>query len=247
MAEAKRRGDFAEARRLLASVREAMREHNPNAPEDPYIIQQLALVTYKSKQPTPTAALKEARDLLLTLDPERSNDTETLGLWGAVHKRLWEETGDDSYLNQAVRAYACGFYLRNDYYNGINLAYLLNVRAAHAQSPAEAVADFVEAQRVRREVLSVCERWLDENPAPSGRRATKKATDEYLSNKYWVVATQAEAYLGTGQTAKANKTYKEAYSIAPEPWMTDSTEQQRKKLKELLANSPLKYVRTDGD
>jgi hypothetical protein len=149
MAEAKRRGDFAEARRLLSSVREAMREHNPNAPEDPYIIQQLALVTYKSEQPTPAAALTEARDLLLALDPERSNDTETLGLWGVVHKRLWEETGDAGHLDHAVRAYACGFYLRNDYYNGINLAYLLNVRAAHAKDRAEAIADFVEARPPR--------------------------------------------------------------------------------------------------
>ena len=59
-------------------------------PEDPYIIQRLALLTYKSKYPTEEAALKEARELLLVLNPETSNDTETLGLWGAVHKRLWD-------------------------------------------------------------------------------------------------------------------------------------------------------------
>jgi len=243
--EAKSRGDFAEARRLLSSARATMKKHNAGAPENPYIIQQLALATYKSEEPTPLAALEEARELLMTLGPETSNDTETLGLWGAVHKRLWEETGNAGHLDAAVRAYACGYYLRNDYYNGINLAFLLNVRAAHAASRAEAISDFVQAQRVRREVIAICERWLAENPAPAGRKATRKATDEHLRNKYWVVATQAEAYLGTGQTAKANKTYKEAYSFAPEKWMVDSTEPQRRKLKELLADSPLKYVKTD--
>ena len=240
--EAKGRGDFIEAKRLLTSVRAAMRESGSDAPEDPYIIQQLALVTYKSKHPTPVAALEEARDLLRTLDPERSSDTETLGMWGAVHKRLWDETGGRTHLDEAVSGYERGFYLRHDYYNGINYAYLLNVRAAHAASRAEAVADFVQAGRIRHKVLSICERWLAENPAPTGKKATKKALNEYLSLKYWVVATQAEAYLGTGQTAKANKTYKDAYSFAPEGWMKDATEPQRKKLKALLDDSPLKYV-----
>ncbi|MBV8858479.1 MAG: DUF4071 domain-containing protein [Acidobacteria bacterium] len=245
VADARSRKDFAEAKALLTSIRAAMQESSASATEDPYIVQQLALITYKSGQPTPTAALKEARDLLKTLKPETSNDTETLGLWGGVHKRLWEETKDRAYLDEAVRGYERGFYLRNDYYNGINLAFMLNVRAAHAGSRPEAIADFVQAERVRREVLSICEQWLAENPAPTGKRATKQALREYLTKKYWVVASQAEAYLGTGRTAKANKTYREAYSFAPESWMVDSsTEPQRKNLAELLADSPLKYVKT---
>lgn len=242
MAEAKTRGDFDEAKRLLASIRAAMK--GGSASEDPYIVQQLALVTYKSGKPTPTAALEEARDLLLTLDPATSNDTETLGLWGAVHKGLWTESADPANLDEAVRAYERGFYLRSDHYNGINLAYLLNARAANAANRAEAIADFVQAERVRREVLKICERWLKEHPAPTGRRASEQASKEYLSNKYWVVATQAEAYLGIGQTAVADKTYEEAYANAPERWMIDSsTEPQRQRLTKLLADSPLKYIR----
>ena len=63
----------------------------PTRQEDPYIIQRLALATYKSKYPTVIEALKEAHELLQTLNPKTANDPETLGLWGAVHKRLWEE------------------------------------------------------------------------------------------------------------------------------------------------------------
>ncbi|MGI9182643.1 MAG: tetratricopeptide repeat-containing protein [Longimicrobiaceae bacterium] len=93
-----------------------MKTQAPDRPEDPYIIQRHALVTYKSKHPTEEAALREAREVLQALDPEISNDTETLGLWGSVHKRLWEITRDRAYLDTAVRAYERGFFLRNDYY-----------------------------------------------------------------------------------------------------------------------------------
>ena len=161
-----------------------------------------------------------------------------------------------------MRGYERGFHLRNDYYNGINLAFLLNVRsddscrrAELATSPAEieteraeAVACFIHARKVRTEVLSICESLLKENPAPTGKKATKQAMKEYLHNRYWVVATQAEAYLGLGQTAKANKTYREAYSLDPESWMVDSTESQRKNLKRLLAvSAPLKYVKAGAE
>ena len=69
--------------------------------EDPYILQRLALATYKSKYPGPEEALKEARNLLAVLEPQTSNDTETLGLWGSVHKQLWELGKDESHLDES--------------------------------------------------------------------------------------------------------------------------------------------------
>ena len=229
--EANRKGDFMAARELLSAVRSTSRRENPSKPEDPYLVQQLALATYKSKRPTPHAALEEARELLKTLDPATSNDTETLGLWGAVHKRLWEETRDRAHLDEAVRGYDRGFYLRNDYYNGINLAYMLNVRAANAAGPGEAVADFVEARRVRREVLDICEEVL---------RAGSPSNDE----RFGVLATRAEALLGVGDEEGAQRTLKEAYSASSAEWMTHSVQDQLDKLRALLADSPLKYVIT---
>jgi hypothetical protein len=260
-------GNFVMAKSLLSAVRDMVRASNPERPEDPYIVQQLALATYKSKLPTPVGALKEARDILKTLAPETSNDTETLGIWGAVHKRLWDETKDaesktegekkevESYLDEAVRGYGRGFYLRNDYYNGINYAYLLNVRAAHAAklaraaAPSEAaghwasaVADFVQAGRVRGEVLAICEQWLAQNPPPKeGASEAVKSAD--AENRYWVIATKAEAYLGTGQAALAEQTYNEAYDLnPPKAWMIPSTKEQREKLQEMLTDSPLSHV-----
>src|ERR1041385_4808893 len=180
-------------------------------------------------------ALEEARALLETLNPATSNDTETLGLWGAVHKRLWDETEDPAHLDEAVRGYERGFYLCNDYYNGINLAFLLNVRSANAQSRAEAVADFVQAQRVRREVLSICESLLKNESLPE-------------ADKYWVLATEAEAYLGVGDEANAQRKLEEASAPASTAqWMKESTREQMNKLRSLLADSPLKYVREGGE
>lgn len=261
--EAQRDGDFVTAKALLSRLRKKMKEAARKAaeeaagkgiqdvterPEDPYLVQRLALVTYKSKQPSPQVALEEARDLLLTLGPETSNDTETLGLWGAVHKRLWDLSGDTAHLDEAVRGYDRGFHLRNDYYNGINLAFLHNVyadtccrRARAAATPeaataelAESISCFVLAKRVRREVLKICEEMLE---------AGKLSDDD----KYWVPASMAEAYLGVGDEERAAQKLQEAFAVASAQWMKDSTQEQMDRLRVLLADSPLRHIKADGE
>lgn len=280
--EAQKAGDFGTAKDLLKLIRKRMKPKQPEnldaprLPEDPYIIQRLALVTYKEKHESEgaqIAALQEACELLRELGPETSNDTETLGLWGGIHKRLWDKTKDVTKLDEAVRSYERGFYLRNDFYNGINLAFLLNVRAANSVEKADssvepsdpeaaqprvvspeiiverakAVADYVQAQRIRKEGLTICEQWLRDNPAPDEAKASAEARAEYLKSKYWVLATKAEAYLGMGEAAQADQAYKEAYEMAPEKWVIDtSTEPQRQRLSALLAVSPLKYIMADA-
>jgi tetratricopeptide (TPR) repeat protein len=240
--DAQNKGDFVAAKNFLSFIRGMMKQECPSRPEDPDIIQRLALVTYKSKFPSELEALTEARDLLIALDPATSNDTETLGRWGAVHKRLWDLTHETANLDEAVRGYERGFFLRNDYYNGINLAYMLNARAkALAAQPAEAIADFVQAQRVRKDVLSICERWLTDNPGP-GQGASAEAEEEYQQSKYWVLATIAEAYLGLGDEPGGEKRAAEAYATAPAEWMKKSTEEQMEKLKLMLADSPLNRI-----
>jgi tetratricopeptide (TPR) repeat protein len=250
--EAQKKGDFVMAKSLLSSVREMMKPSptsgNPTMEkqEDPYIIQRLALITYKSKFPNEEAALREAHDLLAPLNPETSNDTETLGLWGSVHKRLWDLTKDWGLLDEAIRGYERGFYLRNDYYNGINLAYLLNCRAAEAADPAEAVADFIQARRVRKEVLAICEQWLMANPIPDAQSASPAAVKQEQSNRYWVLATIGEAYLGLGDEKQSQEWLDKAFAVAPEEWMEKSTREQLAKLKLLLDKSPLKYIKPDA-
>jgi len=111
-----------------------------------------------------------------------------------VHKRLWELTEDHVHLDEAVRGYERGFYLRNDYYNGINFAYLLNVAAmpppARRGSRLSGGGHSAPRRRDRllrgrgkkygREVLEICDTVLE----------TETLT---VDDRYWVLATMAEA------------------------------------------------------
>lgn len=218
--------DFALAKGLLQAVRQ-MR------PNDDYVVQQLALVTYKGKKPDPKAALEEARTILEKLNPDSSNDPETLGLWGAVHKRLWDMTANRNNLDESIAAYERGFYLKQDYYNGINFAFLLNVRAAQeerAGEKAEAIADFVLARRVRREVLKICQQALEAGPTSD-------------DDRYWILATMWEAAVGFEDEAAALKWGQQAEASKPEPWMRESTQTQIGKLRDLLKVSPLTHLK----
>ena len=245
--EAEKKSDFITAKTLLSLARGRMKTEATAKQEDPDILRRLARATYMSKHPTEEAALKDARELLAPLYPHTSNDTETLGAWGSVHKRLWTLNNDPADLDEAVRAYRRGFYLRNDYYNGINLAYLLNIRAANATSLADAISDFVQARRIRREVLAICEEWLATHGAPDNAEKNKEANKDYQSSKYWVLATMAEAYLGLGDEGKSQQKLEEALALAPESWKAASTNQQIKKLKTLLDHSPLIHINAEAD
>ena len=82
---AKAAGRWIAAKELLEIVHETR-------PNDESVIQQLVLATYKSKDPDVDTALDNARKLMVaTLNPGTTNDPETVGLWGAIHKRRWEQ------------------------------------------------------------------------------------------------------------------------------------------------------------
>jgi hypothetical protein len=249
--DAQKEGDFERAKALLGAVR-VMR------PDDAYVIHRLVLATYRSCSPTNRQALEEARELLKTLHPESSNDTWTLGLWGSVHEKLWNETRDKAYLDEALRAYKRGFNLRRDYYNGIHEAFIRNVRAANSTNPAEAIADFILAQRIRREVIPICEEWLASAKPPGGKgQQAKRALNEYLKEKSYVLAKLAEAYLGTGDEVKAQQLFDDSEAVIQQliknqypafkiKKIREGVKRKRAELQALLADSPLKYIKTDA-
>jgi tetratricopeptide (TPR) repeat protein len=209
--------NFATAKALLTAVRAL-------APKDAYVAQKLALATYKSKLPTPLDALREASAILCELKPDISTDTETLGLWGGVHKRLWELTGERANLDAAIFAHEKGFCLKNDYWNGINLAFLYDLRAA-ASEGTDLIADRVLAERTRRRVLVICETLLK-----------AEAADRPLPDKYWLLATMAEASLGLKETEQSRAYLEKATAMEPKPaaWMLESTQDQLAKLAKLM-------------
>jgi hypothetical protein len=163
-------------------------------PNDPYILQQLALATYKFEQPDEKAALIKAQGILSKLAPQTSSDAETVGLWGAIHKRLWDQTQNRDDLDEAVKAYGRGYYIKNDYYNGINYAFMLDLRASQSAGD-DALADRVLARRIRHDVLSICDRLLQAAPA------AQQQTDS--DEPFWIGATKVEALFGLGRKVEA--------------------------------------------
>jgi tetratricopeptide (TPR) repeat protein len=236
-------GDFVTARALLKAAHDLRPPDRPWTSNDDYVVQRLILATYKSAQPDPVTALTEASKLLGLLNPSLSNDTETLGLCGAVSKRLWDRTQQQPHLDSAIHGYERGFYLRSDYYNGINLAFLLNVRAS-ISPPVEAIADYVQASRIRRQVIKICLDAIaghDENAPPGTTTGTSRETS-HVETRYWLRATLAEAYLGIGEHAEADRWQAEAAALGVAAWMVDTTSEQLKKLQALLKDSPLRFM-----
>ena len=213
---AKKEGDFRAATKYVEKLRE-------NRKDDPYLIQQHALVTYKSGYPTALDSLVEAKKIIEALNPKTSGDVETLGSWGAIHKRLWEAAADRAALDESVWAYERAFVMKLDYYTGINCAFMLDDRARLQTDPAEATADHVIATRVRRRLMEITDAAIKTMP----RDAAGKVQD--IQEWYWLEATRVEAMLGLADPL-FEQTRDDLFANAPEPWMQKATAEQLEKL-----------------
>ena len=91
-------------------------------PNNDYVTQQLAFAIYKAKKPNETIALQKALEVIMTLAPNTSLDLETLGITGAIYKRLYKVNNNFDYLEEAIKMYQRGYTIRNDYYTGENYA-----------------------------------------------------------------------------------------------------------------------------
>jgi hypothetical protein len=219
---------FRDARRAenWADAKTFLKQLKARLPGDPFVLQQLAFATYSDKPPD----LAAAKDILLELQPQTTNDPETLGIWGAIHKRMWELDHKPEDLEESIRSYGKGFNLKDDYYNGINYAFMLNVRAGVTSGP-DAVADFVWARRVRRRVIELAEAQL-----AAGVKDDEGKVD--LEQQFWLRATMIEALVGIGESARAESQKEQAIKEAPEPWMPGTLQRQLEKLDKLLATAP---------
>ncbi|UNE80225.1 DUF4071 domain-containing protein [Pectobacterium versatile] len=128
-------GDLSEREESIFAISERATYHMENSnfseavklwgkaeslvPNEIYFTQQHALAKYKSKEPSEISSLTDALKIIEKLDPDNeTNDPETLGLTGAIYKRMWHVTDDFECLKRAVNYYGKGFKIRRDYYNG---------------------------------------------------------------------------------------------------------------------------------
>src|SRR5262249_34007378 len=105
-------------------------------------------------------------------------------------------------------------------------------------SPAEAVADWILAQRVRRQVIEICQTELKALPAVgAGMTADEKA--EVLSRRDWILATPQEGAVGLRDATPPDGT-RRAAERTPAAGRLESPEQQIARLRTLLAQPPMK-------
>jgi hypothetical protein len=236
--------DFATARSLLTAAHEMRAPDRPWTAEDDYVVQRLAHATAMSRTPDPVSALSEAQQLMQILNPATSHDPQTLDLWGETAMALWDETRAPEHLERALLAYERAFHLRPDADTGSTLALLLNVRAS-ISAPADAVADFVLAERIRRRVIDLASKALEETrrpPAGTAPDEADEADEARLVARYRLTAALAEAYLGIGDRAQSDRRRDEAVALAVPQAVKDATAERLSTLAKLTAESPLKFL-----
>ena len=207
-----------------------------------YLIQRLALATYKAARPDYISALKAALNLLSKIDLGRTNDPETVAMAGSIEKHLYEEGQGDAHLENAILYYQRGYYLLHNRHNGINLAYLLHCRSLSSTldpSREEQIADLVWANRFRRDVLMLCDRDAANNlkreTMASGADTVSKEQDELLNEqKFWILVNKAEAHYGLGEMPEYEAAAVAASKVVHEDWMMESFTRQLQKLGKLL-------------
>lgn len=181
------KSDFIEASKLWQKASE-------RAENEPYFIQQKALCTYKSKSPSERTALIDAIAIINELEPDGiTNDPETLGITGAIYKRLWLLDNDIEQLNRAINYYGKCFKIRSDYYTGENYALCLEFMSKENIDPDEKIYFKIEAKRTRERIINLLyEMYQDESFIQR-------------NDKMWVYATLSNCYLADDNMEKAKE------------------------------------------
>lgn len=187
-------------------------------PNNDYIVQQLALVQYKSKYPNETIALEEAKRTIELLNPQDSLDLETIGITGAIYKNLFKINNNYDYLDEAIKYYKKGYMIKKDYYNGENYSncLLLKMKKTGLKIEERNYLDF-ESKVVCEEIIS--------------------SLEENIRNKeinYWMYATLATCYLRLNDEKNYQK-YEAAFLASTEiQWQIETYKNTIADIKKIL-------------
>ncbi|HYI09374.1 MAG TPA: patatin-like phospholipase family protein [Thermoanaerobaculia bacterium] len=203
---------FDLARRVLA-----LADVQEGHPRYTFIHQQIANCTYKDEDiPIPHRYQLALEILREKCALETTLDTETLGLGGAVYKRLWEYGGQREHLERSLTSYhkAHEQNPRDEGWVAINTAFVLDLLAAQEAKTVDGIAPnvpqqrFAEAHAIRAKLLADLVAAAPEKPS------------------WWYCATIAEAALGTGQFETAVDWLRKGTDADAQPWERASTARQ---------------------
>ena len=192
---------------------------------DTYFVQQLALCTYKDKTISPNIALIDALGIIKQLEPDDRNtiDPETLGITGAIYKRLWENNNAEiEYLDRAIEYYKRGFTINQDYYTGENYALCLNLKASITTNSDEKIYLNYSAKETRKEIIEIIQKLAEDEDF------------EIRSDLMWIYATLSNCYMGIEDEENHQLYEKKFKELNPVDWQQETYEKSLNYLKELL-------------
>lgn len=223
---AKKVKDFKTALQFFAIARNCATKNMTLKDNLSFIISRQALCTYKLKEPNELESFVKAKLILEDLKPEQSQDLEVLGLSGAINKRLFEITTKAEYIENAIKFYEKGFQLKQDYYNGINAAFMLYKKASILSIENKEFEDVkLKADYIRNCVLNNTLLLEAENGFKN------------VEDTIWGLYTIAEAYHYKKNTAKQNEYEEKAKKLAVtenQEFAIDSYDDQKQKIISIL-------------
>ena len=240
--------EYADAKSYFdAALKMCKAEAHQNA----YLVQRLAFTTYKAKLPDELSALNEAIRLISSLDLDHTNDTETVSLAGRIEKELFEKGRGDHHLTNAIQYYERGYILLQNRYHGINLAFLLDKRADSSiyNTKEDKIADMIWANRIRRQVLNMCENEWNEIISRKNREALNEILEDNAKHAaydeadviaddntqmFWILVNKAEAHFGLGEMEEYRKALAMAKEIKHDEWMIQAVNTQCDNLSEIF-------------
>jgi hypothetical protein len=163
--------------------------------------------------PSKIQALTNALQVISKI--EKPTDTETLGILGAINKRLWDTTTEQSYLDTAIEFYKKGWTLYEDYYTGENYALCLEQKSIFETDERRKTHKQVEAEEIRKRIVEIIIPTLEEAEA-----------EELL----WKYATLANCYLALGNN-ESNKEYERKFNEqSPDDWKLKTYNDSKQKI-----------------
>lgn len=179
------------------------------APEEHYFIQQQALCTYKSEYPSKETSLTSALTIISKIYKEdETNDPETLGLVGAIYKRIYETNDDIETLKLAISAYNRGYVVSNSYYTGENYATCLDLLSEKSTDESEINYCKYEAKQTRKKIISFLDKQF--------------LVDDDEQDRKWMYATMANCYFHLGDNQHGDEFEAKFLTSTPDEWERES-------------------------
>jgi predicted acylesterase/phospholipase RssA len=184
------------------------------------VAQKLALCTYKDMDLPADQKLQDALKILLKEENlATTRDQETLGLAGAIHKRMWELSAQQHDLETSLAYYYRGCEVGiGDYgYTAINAAFVMDLLADIESATAQPAAIAAAVEQRRQLAREIRERLVRELPP----------LENAMGTMWWFLVTVGEAYFGLDDWDNADVWLTKARNVPGVPdWEQESTARQ---------------------